>query len=58
MLKALGGDYFMECTQKTSRQVMKEKGVGDELINELLTAVSRNNYGQSTDEVNGFTGNV
>ncbi|XP_066933651.1 prenylcysteine oxidase 1-like isoform X2 [Clytia hemisphaerica] len=58
LLKALGGDYFVECTDKTSRQIMKEKGVGDELINELLTAVSRNNYGQSTDEINGFTGYV
>ena len=52
----MGGDYFVECTQKTSRQVLKEAGVGDKLIDELATAVDRSNYGQSADMVNGLTG--
>ena len=52
----MGGDYFVECTQKTSRRVLKEAGVGDRLIDELATAIDRCNYGQSADMLNGFTG--
>ena len=52
----MGGDYFVESTQKTSRQVLKEAGVGDKLIDELATAVDRCNYGQSADMLNGLTG--
>lgn len=54
----MGGDYFLECTQKTSRQVLRDAGVGDKLIDELATAIARCNYGQSADMLNGFTGNL
>jgi len=57
MLKAMGGQYFVDYTQKSCKQIMKGEGVNDRLIDELVTAVSRCNYGQSADEVNGFTGN-
>eukprot|EP00111_Clytia_hemisphaerica_P007351 TCONS_00021385-protein len=58
MLNALGGDHFVELTKNTSTQALKDEGVGDTLIQELITGISRCNYGQSTDDVNGFTGFV
>ena len=56
MLDAMGGEYFVEMTKKTSTQALKDEGIGDALIQELITGIARCNYGQSTDMVNGFTG--
>ena len=56
LLRAMGGDEFVELTEKTAKQVMLEDGVGEKLIDELVTPVARCNYGQSADTINGFTG--
>ena len=55
MLRAMGGDEFVTYTQKTSSEVLLEKGVSKLLVDELVTAVARCNYGQDAN-INAFTG--
>jgi len=57
MLKAMGGEEFYEYTQKTTRQTLEEIGLKSRLIDELVTAVMRVNYGQDVT-LNGFAGSV
>ena len=56
LLQALGGKDFIELTTKTATQAMKEAGISEKLIDELVTPVTRLNYGQAADTLNGFTG--
>ena len=51
----MGGEDFYECTQKTTRQTLEEIGLKSRLIDELVTAVMRVNYGQDVT-LNGFAG--
>lgn len=56
MLQAMGGsDEFYRLTQISVRKYLLEQGLSELLIDELVTAVMRINYGQST-EVNALTG--
>ena len=56
LLKAISGsEEFYSMTQITAREYMLEQGLSKLLIDELVTAITRINYGQST-EVNAFTG--
>ena len=56
LLKAMSesGELF-RLTQITAREYLLEKGLSELLIDELVTAITRINYGQST-EVNALTG--
>ncbi|XP_066933721.1 prenylcysteine oxidase 1-like [Clytia hemisphaerica] len=56
LLTSIGGEYFTDCTQKTWREVLKEKGVGDKLIDEFVNSILRMIYYQTADELNGLTG--
>jgi len=51
----MGGEEFYEYTQKTTRQTLEEIGLKCRLIDELVTAVMRVNYGQDVT-LNGFAG--
>jgi len=55
MLKAMGGEEFYEYTQKTTRQTLEKIGLNSCLIDKLVTAVMRVNYGQDVT-LNGFAG--
>ena len=55
MLKAMGGKEFYEYTQQTTRQTLEKIGLKSRLIDELVTAVIRINYGQDVT-LNGFAG--
>ena len=55
MLKAMGGEAFYEYTQQTTRQTLEKIGLNSRLIDELVTAVMRVNYGQDVT-LNGFAG--
>ena len=55
MLKAMGGEQFYEYTQQTIRQTLENIGLNPLLIDELVTAVMRINYGQDVT-LNGFAG--
>jgi prenylcysteine oxidase/farnesylcysteine lyase len=56
LLNAMSGDAeFYEMTQITAREYLSNQGLSQLLIDELVTAITRINYGQST-EVNAFTG--
>ena len=57
MLKAMGGKEFFEYTQQTTRQTLEKIGLKSRLIDELVTAVMRINYGQDVT-LNGFAGMV
>lgn len=57
MLREIGGEKFYEYTQKTAKEVMCNNGVGKLLVDELVTGVTRCNYGQDSS-VNAFTGYV
>ena len=58
LLKAISGSAeFFRMTQITAREYLLEQGLSELLIDELITAITRINYGQST-EVNAFTGMV
>ena len=57
MLRSMGGEQFYDLTQISTRKYLKEKGLSQQLIDELVTAVMRINYGQST-ELNAFAGKV
>lgn len=58
MLEAMGGKSFYEFTQQSCKEVMKNEGIGELVIDELVTAVGRCNYGQDAETINGFTGYV
>ena len=53
----MGGETFVNYTQQTAKEIMKKNGLGERLIDELVTAVTRCNYGQDSS-VNGFTGEI
>lgn len=55
MLKAMGGEEFYGYTQQTARQTLEKIGLKPLLIDELVTAVMRINYGQDVT-LNGFAG--
>ena len=55
MLKAMGGSEMYEYTQMTTRQTLEKIGLKPVLIDELVTAVMRINYGQDVT-LNGFAG--
>ena len=55
MLKAMGGDQMYEYTQQTTRETLEKVGLNPTLIDELVTAVMRINYGQDVT-LNGFAG--
>ncbi|KAL9979252.1 hypothetical protein ACROYT_G016887 [Oculina patagonica] len=57
MLKAMGGEEFYGYTQQTARQTLEKIGLKPLLIDELVTAVMRINYGQDVT-LNGFAGSV
>ena len=55
MLKAMGGNEMYGYTQVTARQALEKIGLKPLLIDELVTAVMRINYGQDAT-LNGFAG--
>lgn len=55
LLKAMGGDKMYKYTQQNIREALQGIGVKDRLIDELVTAVMRVNYGQDA-EINAFAG--
>eukprot|EP00051_Salpingoeca_urceolata_P007253 m.95967 g.95967 ORF g.95967 m.95967 type:complete len:517 (-) comp15175_c0_seq1:1361-2911(-) len=55
MLNFMG---LFNLTQVSLRRALIDARVGNRLIDELCTAVSRVNYGQSTDQLNGLTGAI
>ena len=55
MLRAMGGEEFYGYTQKTTRQTLQKLGIKARLVDELVTAVMRINYGQDVT-LNGFAG--
>lgn len=55
MLNAMGGKEFYNYTQQTTRQTLEKIGLKPRLIDELVTAVMRINYGQDVT-LNGFAG--
>ena len=58
LLQAMSaGDEFYRLTQISAREYLLEQGLSELLIDELVTAITRINYGQST-EVNAFTGRI
>lgn len=57
MLRAMGGNQMYEYTQLTTRQTLEKIGLKPLLIDELVTAVMRINYGQDVT-LNGFAGTV
>ncbi|XP_028399919.1 prenylcysteine oxidase-like [Dendronephthya gigantea] len=58
LLQAMSGnEEFYRLTKITARKYLLEQGLSELLIDELVTAIMRINYGQST-EVNAFTGMV
>lgn len=54
MLRAMGGDDFVELTQVTSESFYPSRGWSKEFIDELVTAAVHDNYDQ-TLEVDAFT---
>ncbi|EDO41014.1 predicted protein, partial [Nematostella vectensis] len=57
LLKAMGGDEFIAMTKTTTRDELKKLGMKDRTIDELVTTVTRVNYGQDTS-LNAFAGSV
>ena len=55
MLKAMGGEEFYKMTQMSTKKYLEEKGLSKLLIDELVTAAMKMNYGQSA-ELNAFAG--
>lgn len=55
MLHAMGGEEMYSYTQEDLRQALEKLGVKPLLINELVTAVMRINYGQDVT-LNAFAG--
>lgn len=56
LLQSITGDNtFYRLTQITLREYLVEQGLSKDLIDELITAVTRINYGQST-EINALAG--
>lgn len=56
LLQAMSGnDDFYRLTKISAREYLLEQGISELLINELITAIIKNNYGQSPD-VNALTG--
>ncbi|XP_038048830.1 prenylcysteine oxidase-like [Patiria miniata] len=57
MLRAMGGDEFVEWTHAPLQQVLKQQGFSDRFINEVASVAMRNNYGQSIN-MTAFAGMV
>ena len=51
----MGGERLLNYTQHTAKEIMRENGLGDLLIGELITAITRYTYEQNTS-MNGLTG--
>jgi len=58
MLEALSGEMFLGYTQKTCREVMKDEGISDQIVDEVVTPLLRWHRGQSADTVNGLVGEL
>ena len=56
MLEALNADKFVGYTQKTCREVMKDEGISDQIVDEIVTPLLRWHRGQNADTVNGLVG--
>lgn len=56
LLRAMGGEKMYAYTQQNIRKALQSIGVKEKLINELVTAVMRVNYGQDA-KINAFAGN-
>ena len=53
----MGGKSFYEYTQKPCKYaMMKNDGISESLIDELLAGVVRVRFGQNISNVNGFIG--
>ena len=57
MLRAMGNEEMYGYTQETLRQALEKLGVKPLLIDELVTAVMRINYGQDVT-LNAFAGEI
>ena len=55
LLRAMGGDTVYGYTQHSIQEALQKIGVKDRLIDELVTAVMRVNYGQDVT-MNAFAG--
>ncbi|XP_002158745.2 prenylcysteine oxidase 1 isoform X2 [Hydra vulgaris] len=57
LLVDIGGEKILQYTKETLANVMLKEGVSKKLIDELITAAIRVNYGQNTN-INAFAGLV
>ena len=51
----MGGENVLNYTQHTAKEIMKKNGLGDLLIGEFITAITRYTYEQDSS-MNGLTG--
>ncbi|XP_051870658.1 prenylcysteine oxidase-like [Pristis pectinata] len=57
MLQSLGGERFINLTQRSVTETLQELGITQRFIDEIVTAVTRVNYGQSAS-IPAFVGAV
>ncbi|XP_077979266.1 prenylcysteine oxidase 1-like [Glandiceps talaboti] len=57
ILKAMGGEEYVDYTKVHLAQLLKDEGYGDEFINEMVSIATRVNYGQSAN-MSAFAGMV
>ncbi|XP_031133864.1 prenylcysteine oxidase 1 [Sander lucioperca] len=57
LLHAMGGDSFLTLVNQTTEEAMMGEGFSQIFLNDIVTPVTRVNYGQSV-RINGFVGAV
>ncbi|KAF1377468.1 hypothetical protein PFLUV_G00201120 [Perca fluviatilis] len=57
LLHAMGGDSFLTLVNQTTEETMMGEGFSQIFLNDIVTPVTRVNYGQSV-RINGFVGAV
>lgn len=55
LLHAMGGDSFLTLVNQTTEEAMMGEGFSQIFLNDIVTPVTRVNYGQSV-RINGFVG--
>lgn len=46
-MQSLGGERFINLTQRSVAETLQELGISQRFVDEIVTAVTRVNYGQS-----------
>ena len=55
MLRAMGGDHFVELAHTPLQKSLRHQGFSDRFIDEVASVAMRDNYGQSTN-ITAFAG--